>query len=190
MPLLFRNDRIVRKGALAVPVHVFQLLETLPGLHDLIFADHRACVRLQELRLFARIAQQTALQHLSFSIEHESVANGPPVAGPRGLQFIAVEWMVRDAVGELGSSMGHLYKFLQPSLDTLTHLELRDYPHLDFQVFGPACTSLRTFKYTTYNQSPKMLEAVAEMFPNITDLEMVFLGYLWTVCRILIRQAK
>jgi hypothetical protein len=184
MPLLFR------KGAPAVPVYVFQLLETLPGLQDLVFADLGTCVRLQELHLFARIAQQTALQHLSFSIERESVANGPPVAGPRGLQFIAVKWMVRDAVGEPGSSMGHLYKFLQPSLDTLTHLELQDYPHLDFQVFGPACTSLRTFKYTTYSQSPKMLEAVAEMFPNITDLEMVFLGYLWTVCRILIRQAK
>src|SRR5882762_8173970 len=99
MPLLFRNGRIIHKGALAVPIYVFQLLEILPGLHDLIFADHRACVRLQELRLFARIAQQTALQHLSFSIEHESVANGPPVTGPRGLQLLqssgwfAMQWV-------------------------------------------------------------------------------------------------
>lgn len=184
MPLSFNNGNFVLEGAPPVPVHVFRLLETLPNLSDLNFEDLTARVRLQDLHLFPKVAQRTALSHLSFSLEYGSVANGLPIAGPEGLKSISVEWHVSDGPDGPGSSLSHLYEFLRPSLGTLVHLKLHDYPILDFQVFGPPCTSLHTFEYTTYSRSSKVLEAVAKMFPNITNLKMVFLACGWMVCQI------
>jgi hypothetical protein len=186
MPLLFDGGGFVLEGAPPVPVDVFQLLETLPNLSDLVFEDITARVRLQDLHFFASIAQQTALRSLTFSLEYGSAAtsSSAPTEGPEGLQFISIRWNVSDGKGtdDAGSSLRHLQEFLRPSLGTLTHLELEDYPILDFQVWGPPRTSLRTFKYTTYSRSPpKVLEAVLEMFPNVTHLEMVFRICVWTV---------
>ena len=173
-------------GAPPVPVDVFCLLETFPNLSDLDFEDITARVRLQDLHFFASIARQTALRSLTFSLEYRSFATSSsmPTAGPEGLQFISMKWNVRDGRGmdDAGSSLRYLQEFLRPSLGTLTHLELEDYPVLGFQAWGPPNTSLRTFKYTTYSQSPtKVLEAVLEMFPNITHLEVVFRACVWTV---------
>ena len=116
-------------------------------------------------------------------MEKGSVANGEPIAGPEGLESITVTWCASDGLVP-GSSVSHLYKLLRPSLGTLMELELHDYPILDFLAFGPPCMSLCMLKYTTYIQSPKALEAVSQMFPNITRLELVFLAYPWMVCQI------
>ena len=85
----------------------------------------------------------------------------------------------------VSTAMSHLYEFLRPSLGTLTCLELRDYPILDFRVFGAACTSLRTLECTTNSQSPQVLETVAEMFPHVTNLAM-FQACVWMVCQFVI----
>jgi hypothetical protein len=185
MPLLFNGSKFVLHGT-PIPVYVLQLLETLPKLSDIVIEDLTARVRLQDLHFFARIAQKTVLRHLSCSLEYESVANVQPIAGPEGLESISIKWHVTDGLDAPGSSASHLHAFLMPSLGTLTHLELYDYPILDFQVFGPPCTSLCTFKYTTCGQleGSRVLEAVSEMFSKITNLEIVFLAHVWTVCQI------
>ena len=186
MHFLFNDGQFVLDGAPNVPVDVFRLLETLPNLSDLDFEDITARVRLQDLHFFASIARQTALRSLTFSLEYGSAATSSsvPAVGPEGLQSISIKWNVSDGKGtdDVGSSLRHLQEFLRPSLGTLTHLELEDYPMLSFHAWGPPHTSLRTFQYTTYSQSPtKVLEAVLEMFPNITHLEVVFRACVWTV---------
>src|SRR5882762_3815383 len=89
----------------------FQLLETLPNL---VFLKLDVSVRLWDLHLLTRIAQQTALSHLDFSLEDDPVAIGLPLAGPEGLKSISMQWDVCDLVHR------HLYEFLRPSLGTLT----------------------------------------------------------------------
>jgi hypothetical protein len=168
-----------------LPVYIFQFLETLPKLSEIVFDDSTVGVRLQDLHFFARIAEQTLLRHLSFSLEYGSVASGEPITGPEGLVSLSVRWYVTDGQ-DPGSAMSHLYEFLRPSLCTLTCLELHDDPILDFRVLGDACTSLRTLEYTTYSQSPQVLETVAEMFPHVTNLAMLFQACVWKVCQIII----
>lgn len=174
MPLTFINGKFVLEGGSTVPIYVFELLETLPKLSDLVFEDFTAWIRLQDLH--SRIAQKTALCSLSFSVEYPSVVSrGLQIAdGPEGLKSISVKWETIDASWD-GNPLGRLYEFLRPSLRTLMHLELHGRPSIhDFQVFGPTCTSLRTLKYRTYSpRAVKVLEAIAEMFPNITSLEIL-----------------
>jgi hypothetical protein len=182
MPLLFRNGEFLVDSGPPLPVYIFQFLETLPNLSDLDFKDLTVRVRLQDLHFFAIIAQQTALRHLSFSSEYGAVASGQPTAGPEGLESISVKWNVTDGQDDPGAAMSHLYEILRPSLGTLTHLELHDYPILGFQALGPACTSLRTLEYTTFSQSPRVLEVAANMFPNVANLTMIFQSFIWMVC--------
>ncbi|KIM90817.1 hypothetical protein PILCRDRAFT_1065 [Piloderma croceum F 1598] len=176
MPFCYQFTDVNR--ALALPIYVFQFLETLPKLSDIVIHHWTVRVRLQDLHFFPKIAKQTSLRHLSFSSEYGSHANGQPVSGPEGLESLSVKWHVADGQ-DPGSAMSHLYEFLRPSLGTLTCLELHDYPILKFCVLGPACTSLRKLKYTTYNQSPQVLETIAEMFPHVTDLAMLFQTCVW-----------
>lgn len=183
MALVFKDGSFVLDGAPPVPLYIFHLLQTLPKLSSLIFEDLTARVQFQDLHWFARIAQKTALRHLTFSLKYGSVAKGLLVAGPEGLESISVKWNCGSCRDDPGNSFSHLYEFLRPSLATLVHLELQDYPTIsNFEVFAPACTSLRTLKYKTYSRSAKVLEPVADMFPNITNLEIVLQGSIWTVC--------
>ena len=126
-----------------IPVCIFPLLETFPNLASLVFFDLSTRVRLQDVHLFAKIAQQTALSHLYFSLEGGLIADGPPISGPERLKSLSVEWNVSDG-SEPGSSQSHLHEFLRPSLGTLTWLQLDGCPTIDFQALGPACTLLRT----------------------------------------------
>lgn len=184
-----------------VPPCVFRSLETLPNLSAIVFENLTAHIRLQDLYQFVTIAQKIALRELSLTLLYESVATGPPTPGPEGLESIFIEWNVSDGPHEPGSSMVHLYEFLRPSLGTLQDLKLQDCdqevkvdnPHfLDFRTVGPACISLRELDYITHSHGTKALEAVAGMFPNLTDLKMVFEGYrrihraAWTVCKTII----
>jgi hypothetical protein len=183
IPYFFRFTDV--SSAPALPIYIFQFLETLPKLSNIVFDDLNVGVRLQDLYFFARIAEQTPLRHLSFSLECGSVASGQPIAGPKGLLSLFVKWCVTDGQ-DPGSAMSHLYEFLRPSLGTLTCLELCDYPILDFRVLGAACTSLRTLKCTTTSQNPQVLETVVEMFPHVTDLVMLFPTCVWMVCQLAI----
>jgi len=179
----YGNGRLTPDDSSApvLPIYVFQFLETLPKLSDIVFDDSTVGVQLQDLYFFARIAKQTPLRHLSFSSEYGSAASGEPIAGPEGLVSLSVRWYVTDGQ-DPGSAMSHLYEFLRPSLGTLTFLELHDDPIFDFHVLGDACTSLRILEYTTYSQSPQVLKKVAEMFPHVADLAMLFQACVWTVC--------
>ena len=183
MPFLFPFTDVDR--ALVLPIYVFLFLETLPKLSDIVIDHWTVRVRLQDLCFFPKIAKQTSLRHLSFSSEYGSLANGQPVSGPEGLASLSVKWHVTDGQ-DLGSAMSHLYEFLRPSLDTLTCLELDDYPILELRVLGPACTSLRKLKYTTYSRSPQVLETVVEMFPHVTDLALLFQTCIWMVLKFVI----
>jgi hypothetical protein len=180
IPYYFRYTDV--SSAPALPIYIFQFLETLPKLSDIMFDVLTVGVRLQDLHCFARIAEQTPLRHLSFSLEYGSVASGQPIAGPKGLLSLCVNWCVTDGQ-DPGSAMSHLYEFLRPSLGTLTCLELRDYPIVDFRVLGATCTSLRTLECTTNSESPQVLKTVAEMFPHVTNLLVVFQACVWMVCR-------
>ena len=173
-----------------VPVCIFPLLETFPNLASLVFFDLSTRVRLQDVHLFAKITQQTALSHLYFSLEGGLIADGPPISGPERLKSLSVEWNVSDG-SEPGSSQSHLHEFLRPSLDTFTWLlQLDGCPTVDFQALGPTCTLLCTFKYTTSTQSPAVLKTIAEMFPNITNLTAVFPECVWTVGQLIICRVR
>jgi len=182
-PYFFQST--VVGSAPALPNYIFQFLETLPKLSDIMFDEFTVKVRLQDIHFFARIAEQTPLRHLSFSLEYGSVSSGQPIVGPKGLVSLCVNWRVTDGQ-DPGTAISHLSEFLRPSLGTLTCLELRDYPILDFRFLGAVCTSLRTLKCTTNSQSPQVLETVAEMFPHVTNLAMLFQACVWMVCQFVI----
>ena len=182
-----------------VPICVFQTLETLPNLSTLNFSELITPIRFHDLPLLLKIAQRTQLRHLSFGTVEGSVASGPRVAGPADLESASIEWHVSDDPQDPNSSAAHLYEFLRPSIGTLSRLEIvhRDSDDktgsgtaqfLDFRQFGPPCVSVRNLKYTTYSRSPKALEAVAEMFPNLVTLSIIFdwtndrMCAVWTVC--------
>jgi hypothetical protein len=187
MPFFFSYGRFTPfdSNAPVLPIYIFQFLETLPKLSDIVLDNLTVRVRLQDIHFFTRIAEKTPLRHLSFSSEYGSVASGEPIAGPKGLMSLSVGWYAID--GQVpGSAMSHLYEFLRPSLGTLTRLELHDYPILNFRFLGAACTSLRTLEYKTYSQSPQVLKTVAEMFPYVTNLAMLFQACIWTVCKFVI----
>ena len=118
IPYAYRAD--------GVHLCVFLFLVTLPNLSTIAFDRFTAMIRLQDLNLFTSIAQKTALRHISFSLKDRSVASGPRIAGPEGLESISIYWKVVDDPDSPGSSMVHLYEFLRPSLGTLTRLKLEE----------------------------------------------------------------
>lgn len=97
--------------------------------------------------------------------------------------------MVRDG----SESQAHLVQFLKPSLETLVELDVTgcdsdsflDFRNHERSVVYPA---MRTFRSRTNSRDTGALGAYAEMFPNLTCLD---LGYLsvdpdyvqWTVSR-------
>lgn len=181
-----------------MPHDVFLFLETLPNLVA-VFSEHNSApIRLQDLHFFVTIAQKTALRKIHFALPCDSVASGPPIPGPEGMESISVDWYVSDNPDEPGSSMAHLSEFLRPSLRTLTCLEIRDYDRygqsinfstLDFRDVGPS-SLLHTLKYSTlFNlTSNEPLKAIGEMFPNLIYLRVEYETYgdiewpVWTVC--------
>jgi hypothetical protein len=64
MPFLFPFTD-VNRAQLALPIYIFQFLETLPKLSDIVIDHWTVRVRLQDLHFFARIAEQTPLRHRS-----------------------------------------------------------------------------------------------------------------------------
>jgi len=94
IPYFFQFTNV--SNAPALPIYIFQFLETLPKLSDIVVDDLTVGVRLQDLQFFPRIAEQTPLHHLSFSLECGSVASGQPIAGPKGLVSLFVKWCVTD----------------------------------------------------------------------------------------------
>ena len=179
------------------PVQIFRLLEDLPNLSDLVLNEYKAPLRLPDLALLVQVAERNSLRHLSFVTKRDSIATGLPVTGPRGLSSLFIGWCVRDELGTRGKSLAHLSAFLQPSLATLTHVDVTDFDslrkstdlqYLDFHLW-PVCSSMRNFEYrTTSRDTVKVLNAVSETFPNLTHLNMIFDGYgykdwgVWTVC--------
>jgi hypothetical protein len=179
-----------------VPIDIFQKLETLPHLSDLVFDAYMARLSLHHLPLLTQIAGKIPIRHLSFAAGGALVASCLPVTGPADLETASIEWHVIDDPQHHGSSAAHLYEFIRPSLNTFTHLEivhidpqapLEDAPFLDFRPLGPTCDSLRSLKYTTYSRSSKALDAIAEMFPNLVNLGIIYQGIyrgqwaVWTV---------
>ena len=179
-----------------MPIDIFQKLETLPHLSDLVFDAYMARLSLHHLPLLTQIAGKIPIRHLSFAAGGALVASCLPVTGPADLETASIEWHVIDDPQHHGSSAAHLYEFIRPSLNTFTHLEivhidpqapLEDAPFLDFRPLGPTCDSLRSLKYTTYSRSSKALDAIAEMFPNLVNLGIIYQGIyrgqwaVWTV---------
>lgn len=173
-----------------------RLLESFSNVSSLIFDEQllgwlsgSSKSRLSHLPSALHAVRNAPLQHLVIQLGSATSIDIPPFPGPAGLKTCTIDWRVRDVAGP-GRANDYLYTFLQPSLDTLHRLSILDYdnfssqnlapvpsPILDFRGVRPACTQVRWFKYHTTCRDIHALGTFAEMFPNLTNLHVVFDGY-------------
>jgi hypothetical protein len=147
--------------------------------------------------LFA--VRNAPLQDLRVILARETEIDVPPFPGPAGLNGCGIEWHVRDDASPR-RMVEYLYAFIQPSLDNLQRLSILDYDHhrdgeppatpspvFDLRGLQPPCTRMRKFECTTTSQDTQVLAIFAEMFPDLTNLNVCFDGYrryrwaVWTV---------
>lgn len=138
--------------------------------------------------MLVNATREMSLQALSFRVSSGSLPTGTPVSGPSGLRKLLLQWMVRDG----SDSQIHLVQFLTPSLDTLVELDVSGCDSdtfLDFRNHQRSVyPAMRSFRSKTNSRDIGALGAYAEMFPNLTCLDLGFMSvspdYVqWTVSR-------
>ncbi|KIM87420.1 hypothetical protein PILCRDRAFT_814941 [Piloderma croceum F 1598] len=171
-------------------------LEALPNISSLHIDDYYTHLLRPELKsklsslaavLFA--VRNTPLQDLHISLAGETEIDVPPFSGPAGLNSCNIEWRARDDASPR-RMVEYLYTFIHPSLGNLRHLSILDYDHhrngappatpspiFDLRGLHPACTRMRKFACTTTSQDTQVLAVFAEMFPDLTNLNVCFDGY-------------
>ena len=119
------------------------------------------------------------LSELVSSIRHTSLlklvyftdggfVEGPSTAGLADLEKLSIVWRAQDTPDTPGSSLVHLYEFIQPTLTTLVELEVvyeKKLMDLDLQLLKLAADTLRTFKYTLRSTDESVFDTIPTILP-------------------------
>lgn len=123
------------------------------------------------------------------------------INGPVGLTSLRIRWDAYEHSGSPVSTLEQLSNFIIPSLPTLTELTVYEefylwlcydsdetipflVPHHPMATFQ----SLTTLFYNTKCRNANLIFAIAEMFPNLVELGVIFTdwrGVMWSVGLIL-----